>query len=205
MAGSWQAKLSSYTFDLDVLPLNQGGDKTSELSNYFDLLCIATDWKTRAKHSISIVYSPRFSGHLQGTVDGSDEDYEITITTNSSVLIQHVQWALALPSTKVFFVAGSSTNGDYPFAVTTFTFSPLRTDPALDSADITLPKITADTPDDLRQALELRRVRQARLRATPREGDGGSGVRHGASAASRFVTAVQHAAQRAREGRKPGG
>ena len=92
---------------MSFLPLGQGVDTSSEALNYLDLICTVTDWNTGAKHKISVIYSPRFSGLLQGTVDGSDDDYEITMTTNSSVLMQHIQWALALPSTKVFFVAGS--------------------------------------------------------------------------------------------------
>jgi hypothetical protein len=125
--------------------------------------------------------------------------------TNSSVLIQHIQWALALPNAKVFSVLGSSTNGDYPYAVTAFAFSPVSQAPEFVAAEIARPEIAATTPGDLRRALELRRARQARLRVTPREHDSSSDFRHGSSAASRFVTAVRHAAHRAREGRKQGG
>jgi hypothetical protein len=156
----WQAKLSKYMFYIDV-PSSQGVDTGGERYN-FELSCTVTDWKTGAEHKISVTYSSSFSGLLQGTVDGSDSDYEINITTNSSVLMQDIQWALALPNTKVFFVAGSSANGHYPYAVTSFTLSPLTEEPGLVAAGVALPKITADTPDDLRRARELRRERQAR-------------------------------------------
>jgi len=205
MADSWRARLSSYTFDVAVLPLGQGVDTGSKFVHYLDLLCTVTDWKTGTKHKISMIYSSRFSGLLQGTVEGRDDDYEITITTNSSELMQHIQWALVLPSTKVFVVAGSSINGDYPYDVTNFTLSPLGADPAVVAAEIAPPEIDADIQDDLRTAHELRRQRQARLGVMPRERDKDRGARYGASAASRFVTAVQLAAQRVREGRKPDG
>lgn len=87
-----------------------------------------------------------------GHVDGSDDDYDITINTNSSVLMQHIQWVLALANTtKAFFVAGSSTNGDYPYAVVSFSFWPLTSEPGLVAAEVALPEIAAGTPDDLPQ------------------------------------------------------
>ena len=136
----WQAKLSSYSFYVDVPPPSQGADTSSES---FYLYCTVTDSKTGAQHKISVTYSPGFSGLLQGTVDGSDDDYEITINTNSSVLIQHIQWALALPNTtKVFFVGGSSNSGNYPYAVNQFSFWPLTAGHDLVAAEGALPEIS---------------------------------------------------------------
>ncbi len=67
---------------------------------------------------------------------------------------------------ETFYVTGSSsaTAGGYPYTVDAFRVRPLANEPALATAEVALPEITADVPEDLRKALARRRERQVRLR-----------------------------------------
>lgn len=57
----------------------------------------------------------------------------------------------------------SASTGGYPYTVDAFFLSSLQVEPALVAAEVALPEITADMPQDLRKALEGRRERQVRL------------------------------------------
>jgi hypothetical protein len=169
----WIVALSSYQFNI------LASNTTDET---IDLDCIVTDAGTGtpqygSEQFLALTYDPTNSAALQGNIYGSDDTYQILLSTNSSVFMQHVQWALTLPEniTKVFWVTGSpsATTGSYPYTADEFFLYPLTVEPALAAAELVLPEITADMPEDLRKALERRRERQvrlheARLRVTPK-------------------------------------
>jgi hypothetical protein len=168
--GEWfrVVNLSSYYFECDA--------QAQPAVQFMDLECVVTE-ATGAEHSLSFFYDPTSSTVLQGVIVGNDASYQINVSTNSPVFMQQVLWALALPNnvTKTFYITGlpSATTGAYPYTVDTFRVRPLTNEPAVAAAEVALPEITADMPEDLRKMLERRRERQVRLheaglRVTPK-------------------------------------
>jgi hypothetical protein len=166
----WIVSLSSYYFYINASPSKET----------VDLECVVTDAITDTpqygtEQHLTLFYDPTGSATLQGNIYGNDDSYQILLSTNSSVYMQHVQWALTLPPniTKLFYVNGSpsATTGGYPYTVDACYLNPLTAEPAL--AEVALPEITAGMPEDLRKALERRRERpvrlhEARLRVMPK-------------------------------------
>jgi hypothetical protein len=169
----WTVALSSYQFNISA---------TNTTNEIISLACTVTDSHTGtegygSEQYLSLIYDPTSSAALQGNIYGNDDNYQILLSTNSSVFMQHVQWALTLPEniTKLFWVTGSpsATTGSYPYTVDEFFLYSLTAEPALAAAELVLPEITADMPEDLRKALERRRedqvrLHEARLRVTPK-------------------------------------
>jgi hypothetical protein len=157
----WIVSLNSYYFYINAQPTNET----------VDLSCVVTDATTGTaqygtQQYLALFYDPTSNATLQGTIYGNDASYQILLSTNSSVYMQHVQWALTLPPniTKLFYVSGSpsATTGGYPYAVDACYLNPLTMEPALIAAEVALPEISADMPEDLRKGLERRRERQTR-------------------------------------------
>lgn len=172
MPNPWDVTLRSYQFTI-------GADTTNER---ITVDCAVTDADTGtpqygSEQFLALVYDPTQSATLQGNIVGNDNSYQILLFTNSSVFMQHVQWALMLPENilKIFTVTGSpsTTTGGYPYTVDEVFLYPLTAEPALLAADVALPEITAEIPEDLRKMLERRRegqlrLREAGLRVTPK-------------------------------------
>lgn len=158
----WVVSLSNYYFYINA-------DQTNET---VDLSCVVTDAATGTarygtQQYLELFYDPTSGATLKGNIYGNDDSYQILLSTNSSVYMQHVQWALTLPPsiTKLFYVSGSpsAATGGYPYTVDACYLNPLTAEPALVAAEAALPEITAEMPEDLRKALERRRERQVRL------------------------------------------
>jgi hypothetical protein len=164
MPNPWVVTLRGYEFNIVASATNER----------IDLSCYVTDASTGtpqygSPQYLGLVYDPNNTATLQGNIFGSDNSYQILLSTNSSVFMQHVQWALTLPENiyKLFWITGSpsATTGGYPYTVDTCFLYPLTQEPALLAADIALPENTADMPEELRTALQRRREHQVRLSA----------------------------------------
>jgi hypothetical protein len=158
---NWQAYQSA--FDLIAWPSTTDPSETH-------LSCHALDLNKRWRE-IDIYFSlEKYNAGLQGTIDGTDDEWSVSITTNSSVFMQNILWILALPNTspKLWTIQASPAPG-YPYQVSDCIFA-VTTKPqsGLVAAEVALPESTAEMPDDLRKAIERGRERQARLRVTPR-------------------------------------
>ena len=173
MPNPWVVTLRTYEFNIFA-------DPTIET---FGLSCTVTDAHTGTpqygtQQYLEVGYDPTSSAILHGSIYGNDSAYQILFSTNSSVFMQNVQWALTLPDNimKLFWVTGSpsATTGSYPYTVDEFFLYPLTEEPALLAAEFALPEITADIPEALRKAVERRREHQVRLhqaglRARPKQ------------------------------------
>ena len=171
MPNPWYVTVRSYDFNIVGTPTIER----------VGLTCHVTDAGTGtpqygSQQYLELNYDPSNSAPLQGNIYGSDNQYLILLSTNSSAFMQRVQWALTLPENifKLFQVNGSpsATSGGYPYTVTECFLFNLTPEPAYLAAQVALPEITAGMPEDLRKTLERRRehvvrLQEARLRATP--------------------------------------
>jgi hypothetical protein len=156
----WQAYQSA--FDLTAWP------STTDQSE-IHLSCHALDLNKRWRQ-IDIYFSlVKYNAGLQGTIDGTDDEWSVNITTNSSVFMQNILWILALPNAPKLWTIQALPAPGYPYQVSDCIFS-VTTKPqsGLVAAEVALPESTAEMPGDLRKAIERGRERQALLRVTPR-------------------------------------
>jgi hypothetical protein len=159
---NWQAYQSA--FDLIAWPTTTDPSDTQ-------LSCHTLDLNKRW-HEIEISFSlVTYNAGLQGTINGTgDDDWSVSMTTNSSVFMQNILWILALPNTfpKMWTIQALPAPS-YPYQVSDCIFAVTTTPQSgLVAAEVALPESTAEMPDGLRKALERGRERQARLRVTPR-------------------------------------
>ena len=104
---NWQAYQSA--FDLIAWPSTTDPSETH-------LSCHALDLNKRWRE-IDIYFSlEKYNAGLQGTIDGTDDEWSVSITTNSSVFMQNILWILALPNTspKLWTIQASPAPG-YPY------------------------------------------------------------------------------------------